>query len=128
MSGRIIDAGYHLLDRQIIDFDSKLGGKVDDVELTFPQDGSAPYISDLYTGTGAYLSRIAPRLGRWLESIAKRLLQEEKPNVVWFGTVQRVQSDIEVSVSVNDLPTHRVEQWTAQNIISHIPGASSASE
>ncbi len=48
--GRIIDAGTHLLDRQISDKDGELVGKVDDLELTFPE-GGAPGASPPFSFT-----------------------------------------------------------------------------
>lgn len=126
--GRVIDAGYHLLDRQIVDFNFRFGGKVDDVELTFPEDGGPPFISGLHSGTGAYASRVARRLGPWMESIARRLSQSEHPNLIWFGIVQRVESAIEVSVSVEDLPAHTLEKWWEDNVVAHIPGSGHATE
>jgi len=41
MAGRIFEAGLQLLDRQLIDKDGKHAGKVDDLELEFP-DGGRP--------------------------------------------------------------------------------------
>jgi hypothetical protein len=36
MAGRALEAGLQLLDRQLIDKDGRLAGKVDDLELEFP--------------------------------------------------------------------------------------------
>ena len=36
MGGRVLEAGLHLLGRQLIDSDGRLAGKVDDLELEVP--------------------------------------------------------------------------------------------
>ena len=47
-----IDAGLQLLDRQIVDRDGRMTGKVDDLELTQLED-APPFLSALITGPGA---------------------------------------------------------------------------
>jgi hypothetical protein len=39
MAGRTLEAALHLLDRQLVDKDGRLAGKVDDLELEFPAGG-----------------------------------------------------------------------------------------
>nr|MBA3690092.1 hypothetical protein [Actinomycetota bacterium] len=62
MTGRTIDAGLSLLDRQIIDVNDRFAGKVDDLELTAPQEG-APYVTAILAGPGSLSRRIGGRLG-----------------------------------------------------------------
>jgi sporulation protein YlmC with PRC-barrel domain len=57
-----IDGALHLLDRQILDSEGRLLGKVDDVELTQRADGALA-ITGLLTGPAALLSRLGGRLG-----------------------------------------------------------------
>lgn len=128
MAGRQIDLAYHLLDRQIVDPHGTLCGKVDDVELTFPDDGGPPYASGLHSGTGALASRVDGRLGAWLESVAARLTEQPQPNLVSFGVVQRVGPDVEVVLAADDLPGARLETWFRDHIIRRIPGAIRAIE
>src|SRR4029450_8950181 len=52
MSGRILEAGLHLLDRQLIDADGRLAGKVDDLELEFPEGGGPPVVTAILVGPG----------------------------------------------------------------------------
>ena len=61
-----LDAVLHLLDRQIIDRDGRLVGKVDDVELSEEADGTLR-VSGLLLGTPALLPRFGSgRVGPWL--------------------------------------------------------------
>src|SRR4029453_5839 len=47
------EAGLHLLDRQLIDKDGRLAGKVDDLELELPSGGGPPVGPALLPGPGA---------------------------------------------------------------------------
>jgi hypothetical protein len=53
-TGRVFDVGLEILDRQIVDADGRLAGKVDDLELVFPRRGAARRTS----------SRSSPARGR----------------------------------------------------------------
>ena len=65
-AGRVVDAGLHLLDRQVIDPDARNVCKVDDLELTVPEDGGAPYVTAILCGPGV--------LGRRLGGVFRRVL------------------------------------------------------
>ncbi len=135
MPAREFDLVFDLLDRQIIDCNGENAGKVDDLELEFPADGSAPYVCAFHSGTGALAGRITPKFGTWLESVARRLSESENPNTVSFGIVtvsfgivKSVGTHIDVVVPRVGLPGNRLEQWTSRNIISRIPGAQHEAE
>jgi sporulation protein YlmC with PRC-barrel domain len=123
--GRSFDAGLSLLDRQLVDVEGRMAGKVDDLELDFPADGGPPYVSAILAGPGALAHRIGGRPGAWLESIHARLQEsdEEGPASISFGAVQRITSAIELAVHRDDLETIRFEAWVRDRIISRIPGA-----
>jgi hypothetical protein len=125
MVPRVIDVALHLLDRQVIDADGRLAGKVDDLELTLPPDGGPPYVSAILTGPGALARRLGGRMGAWLASVHARLHPEEEPGParVAFGVVKRVGPHIELSVRKADLPARRFEAWAREHVIDHIPGA-----
>jgi sporulation protein YlmC with PRC-barrel domain len=59
-----IDGALHLLDRQVLDSDGRMLGKVDDIELTRQDDGLA--ITALLTGTAALLERLGGKHGNLL--------------------------------------------------------------
>jgi hypothetical protein len=127
---RVLDAALHLLDRQLVDADGRLAGKVDDLELTFSPEGGPPYVSAILTGPGALARRLGGRLGAWLASIHGRLHPEAKPGParVAFGVVKRIGPHIELSLPKADLPTARFEEWARDHVIDHIPGAAHAPE
>ncbi|AXH96565.1 hypothetical protein [Ornithinimicrobium avium] len=59
-----LDAALQLLDRQLVDSEGRLAGKVDDVELT--QDGGGLRVTGILVGVPAWLPRLGPRFGPWL--------------------------------------------------------------
>ena len=105
---RVLDAALHLLDRQLVDANGHLVGKVDDLELTLSTDG-VPYVSAILAGPGALAHRLGGRLGSWLESVHVRLHPDEQPGParVSFGVVKRIGPEIELSLGKEDLPTTR---------------------
>ena len=130
MSGRVLEAGLHLLDRQLVDADGRLAGKVDDLELEFPEGGGPPVVTAILAGPGALSRRIGGRAGAWLEAIANRLRDgdDRRPARVSFGVVKRIESAVDLSVPKADLETNRLEAWTRDHLIGHLPGAGDAPE
>jgi hypothetical protein len=125
MSGRILEAGLHLLDRQLIDADGRLAGKVDDLELEVPEGGGPPVVTAILSGPGALSRRIGGRTGAWLEAVANRLRggDDPRPARVSFAVVKRIESAVNLSVAKSELETNRLEAWTRDHLIAHIPGA-----
>ncbi|HEX8860581.1 MAG TPA: hypothetical protein VGC06_16115 [Actinomycetes bacterium] len=76
MAGRVLDAGLHLLDRQLRDKDGRLASKVDDLEFSFPE-GGPPHVTAILAGPGALARRLGGRLGAGLEGAANRLREGE---------------------------------------------------
>ena len=130
MSGRVLEAGLHLLGRQLIDSDGRLAGKVDDLELEVPDGGGPPLVTAILAGPGALSRRIGGRAGAWLESVANRLRDgdDRRPARVPFGVVKRIESAVELSVAKAELETDRLEVWTRDHLIGHLPGAGDAPE
>ena len=58
--------GSHLLDRQLVDGNGRLAGKVDDLEFDVPEDGGLPMLTAILTGLGALASHIGGDTGDWL--------------------------------------------------------------
>lgn len=68
MNGTTVDydACLHLLDRQVLDVDGRMVGKVDDIELT--EDAGELVPTGLLVGLGALLPRFGSAFGPWLET------------------------------------------------------------
>jgi sporulation protein YlmC with PRC-barrel domain len=130
MSGRILEAGLHLLDRQLIDANGRLAGKVDDLELKVPEGGGPPVVTAILSGPGALSRRIGGRTGAWLEAVANRLRggDDRRPAHVSFAYVKRIGSAVDLSVAKAELETDRLEAWTRDHLIGHLPGAGDAPE
>jgi hypothetical protein len=130
MAGRTLEAALHLLDRQLVDRDGRLAGKVDDLELEFPDGGGPPVVTAILAGPGALSRRIGGRFGAWLEAVANRLRQgdERRPARISFGVVKEIGSAVELSAAKAELETYRLEAWTRERIIGKLPGAGDAPE
>ncbi|MGZ4136755.1 MAG: hypothetical protein ACXVPX_04210 [Actinomycetota bacterium] len=121
--GEVIDAALQLLDRQIVDVNGELAGKVDDLELTFSDEpGTPPYASAILTGPGALSHRIGGRIGVWIDQAHRRLSEDPRPPSISFGVVKRIDNHLELSVPREDLGTMRFDDWTREKVIERIPG------
>lgn len=125
MAGQVVDAGLSLLDRQIEDSEGRLCGKVDDLELTVPDDGGPPLVTAILSGPGALAGRMSGRIGAWVESVFRRLHPEvsPQPTRISFGVVKRIDHSVELSIPKGDLGTNLFEAWVRDHVISKIPGA-----
>ena len=130
-TGRVIDVGLEVLDRQIVDSKGRLAGKVDDLELAFPEDGTGPpYVIAIISGPGALARRLGGRLGSWIEAAYGRLHDERPPRParVPFSIVKSINNHVEVSVERDTLESDRLERWARDHVIGKIPGAKHAAE
>ena len=127
----VIDAGLSLLDRQLVDKDGMLAGKVDDLELTFPSDvkgpgAEPPVVTAILSGPGALAGRLRGPFEKWLSGLDKRLA----PGIgrVAFGVVSRMDNHLTLAVSRHDLDTFASERWIGEHVVDKIPGADHESE
>ncbi|MFY1683809.1 hypothetical protein [Micromonospora sp.] len=122
-----VQLGRQLLDRQIVDADGLLLGKVDDVEFAVDERG-VPYVAYLLTGQGALGRRIGGRVGRLLVALADRFAEEgSAPLRIPFGRVARIDSAVRLRARADELPRPPVETWLRRHLIDRIPGADRAS-
>src|SRR4051794_27384705 len=119
---------FHLLDRQIVDRDGQLVGKVDDLELTTGDDG-VPYVTALLVGQQALGRRIGGWLGGWIENAARRLAPVPDPGPIRipYDLVADVGSAVTLSVRREVLADPPLESWLRDHLIGRIPGAGHAS-
>jgi hypothetical protein len=122
--GRVLDVGLALLDRQLLDPDGRMAGKVDDLEFTASDDGP-PTITAILAGPGALDRRLGGRLGRTVASVHERLQDRhvEGPARISFGVVSRIDQAVHLTIGRHELPTDAVEAWVATHVIERIPGA-----
>jgi sporulation protein YlmC with PRC-barrel domain len=115
---------FDLLDRQILDRDGEPYGKVDDIELTVGDDG-VPMVTALLVGQRALGRRIGGRLGRWVESTARRLAADNPPGPIRipYDLVADVDSAIHLSVQADLLTEPPLETWLGRHLVDRIPGA-----
>jgi sporulation protein YlmC with PRC-barrel domain len=130
VAGRTLEAALQLLDRQLVDADGRLAGKVDDLELTFPDGGGPPLVTAILAGPGALSRRVGGRFGAWLEAVANRLRDgdDRRPARVPFSAVTEIDSAIRLRVAKAELETNRLEAWTRDHLIGRLPGAGDAPE
>jgi hypothetical protein len=123
-----IPLAKQLLDRQIVDVDGRLVGRVDDIAFAVDEDGY-PYVDCLLTGQGALGQRIGGRIGRLLVAVADRFTDDPPvpPRRVPFSQVARVDSAVRLRCRAADLPPSPVESWLRRHLIDRIPGADRAS-
>jgi sporulation protein YlmC with PRC-barrel domain len=115
---------FDLLDRQILDRDGQPVGKVDDVELTVDDDGTA-HVAALLVGQQALGRRIGGWLGRCVENTARRLAPEPDPapERIPIDLVATVDSAVNLSVRRELLTDPPLETWLREHLIARIPGA-----
>lgn len=106
------DAALHLLDRQVVDVEGRMVGKVDDVELTVDSDG-AIVPTGLLVGAAALLPRFGGSLGSWL---GERYLQmgdahggRAVPMVIDLDRVSEVSSEVHLAVPRRGLLQRRTD-------------------
>jgi sporulation protein YlmC with PRC-barrel domain len=130
VAGRVLEAGLHLLDRQLVDKEGRLAGKVDDLELELPEGGGPPVVTAILAGPGALSRRLGGRFGAWLEAVANRLREGDhrRPARIPFAVVKSVGSAVDLSVAKAELETDRLEAWTREHVIGRLPGAGDAPE
>lgn len=125
---RMLDAGLHLLDRQLVDTDGTLVGKVDDLELTNPGDGAEPpHVTAILTGPGALAGRLRTPFARWLRAASALLRRagHDCPTHVPFHQVEQIGGAIRLRITAKDLENTR-EAWVRDHLIGKIPGAGHA--
>jgi sporulation protein YlmC with PRC-barrel domain len=119
--------GFNLLDRQIVDLDGALVGKVDDVEIELAA-GAPPRVIALLVGQEPLGERIAGAFGAALAGSARRLRsdKESAPIRIPFEVVAQVGPAITLSVRRELLTEPGLEQWLRDKVIGRIPGAQHA--
>jgi hypothetical protein len=122
--GRRLDAAIGLLDRQLVDRDGRLVGKVDDVELARRDDGRL-VVTALLTGPGALGERLPGVLGRATLAVWRRLHPDADPVParIEISAVREIGSVVQLGRSSSDVPNQRLEAWARRQIVAKLPGS-----
>jgi sporulation protein YlmC with PRC-barrel domain len=119
-----IDGALDLLDRQLLDVDGRMLGKVDDVELTQTDDGLT--VTALLTGQIALLHRLGGRLGNQLATKYVLLRPSEtnrgRPWRLPIDDIERLDSAVHLRVhrdesAIRDIETFRLGTLTGMNVL-----------
>jgi len=121
MSDRM-DAYYELMDRQILDHDGRMIGKVDDVELE-QRDDDRLYVTALLSGPGALGPRFGGALGTIVTSTWSRLSGRTEPARVEWSAVASVETVIRLAVGRTTVALDGFETWMRDRVIAAIPGS-----
>lgn len=121
-AGQALDAHFELLDRQILDHDGLMVGKVDDVELEQRDDGRV-YVSALLTGPGALGPRIGGGLGTIVTGTWARLSGRTEPARIDWSVVAAVETAIRLAVSRTTVSVDGFETWMRDRVVAAIPGS-----
>jgi sporulation protein YlmC with PRC-barrel domain len=127
--GRRLDAALNLLDRQIVDCNGRMAGKVSDLELRERDDGRL-VVSALLTGPGALGPRLPGFLGRAVLAAWRRLSSDGDPPParIEYSAVRDIGSAVELTVPRAELPNQELERWALTRIVDKLPGAGHAAE
>jgi len=104
-------AALNLLDRQLVDRNGRLAGKIDDVEFALDDDPDALPRVDALLRLGALATRSAVTWAVGLASIERRLAarRDRAPSRIAFADVRSIGS------SMNSLPPRRARQQPSAN-------------
>jgi hypothetical protein len=130
-AGRRVWAVLELLDRQLVDRDGNLAGKVDDLEFELPDEPDGlPRVSAILSGLGALANNIGGDVGHWLASTERRLTEarDRHPSRIEISSVQDIRSAITIAADSAELDSNRAERWARDVIIARIPGAGHETE
>jgi sporulation protein YlmC with PRC-barrel domain len=123
--GRIMYAGLHLLDRQILDREGRLAGNVDDLQLERDEHTGQLFVTALLTGPGVLSQRWGLlRWGDWVRKVhATMWPRDDDPAVIPMGRVSEFGNHITVGADHSDLGSFSLERWVCEHLIDNIPGS-----
>lgn len=96
------DAALHLLDRQVGDCVGLLVCKVDDLELSYYDDGSPAAVTRVLAGSAALVPRMSNRSGHWLRkrwiSLGIQYADRDVPLSFTLDAIEHIGSGVELNV------------------------------
>ncbi|HYK41586.1 MAG TPA: hypothetical protein VE007_04295 [Thermoanaerobaculia bacterium] len=111
-----------LLDKQLVDRDGRLMGKVDGIVIQ-PRRGKAPRVTAIETGAVVLGARLHPAIGRRVERLLARLTKRAaEPVRVPLEKILHRGLEIQVEVDARRTSALALERWLAEKIVGRIPG------
>ncbi len=120
MTGRVLHAHLHLLDRQVVRAaDGRLLCKVDDLEI---EAGETPYITAILAGPLALGERLGGVIGRLMTGTTRLFRPEEDPapQRIPMSLVSEIGSAVKVG---SEVPEASLERWVRDHVIDPLPGS-----
>ena len=117
-----LDAHLELLDRQILDHEGRMVGKIDEIELEERDDGRV-YVTALLSGPGALGPRLGGALGVIVTSTWSRLSGRREPARVAWSRVAEVDTAITLAAGPTSGQLDGFETWVRDRVIAAIPGS-----
>ena len=123
-----MDLGKHVVDKEVLDSDNHIAGKVDDIILEIADPAhvgeSGAVIKAFLTGPMA-LSADLPRPLQWLVRQVYRLLGVKNPKSVEVSWehIKAIDVVVHIDVSREELGLNQLAEAVDRRYIRHIPGA-----
>jgi hypothetical protein len=113
-----------VLDKQVLDRDSKKVGRVDGLILCL-RDGAPPVVDSLELGWVTIAMRIHPKVGRLAEAIHRRLKVRRvaRYHIPWTQVLDVDAHRVKVDVEVDKTPAADWEHWLRKHIVEKMPGS-----
>jgi sporulation protein YlmC with PRC-barrel domain len=128
-AGRRRYLGLVFLDRQLVDRDGRMAGKVDDLELSYNETGDTLYVTAILTGPGYLAPRLgAERYGRWAQARRECLSGTGTSSRIPFSRVVDVGNHVDLAADRTEIATYDTERWFLDHFIDRIPGWTHAPE
>lgn len=118
-----LSVNLDLLDNQVVDGHRLPIGRVDDLEISLPEDGSGgePTITGLVLGTEAVGHRVGGRVGQLVTSVSARLRDhaESGPPTVGVELVEQVRPVLVLTESFPALvQVAGLEHWLRRHVLA----------
>jgi len=120
---RRVELGKHVLDKEIVDADGLRCGKVDDLVLDVPDDGSGPTVRAILTGPLAFAGTLgapAVRVARVLYRLVG--LRAPKPVEIAWDHVAAIDVVVHLDLHTADTEVQTIADH-ARRLVARVPGA-----
>jgi sporulation protein YlmC with PRC-barrel domain len=113
-----VDVARDLLDKQVVDRNGRMLGRVDGIVLDRPEKG-APNLAAILIGPVALGFRVHPALGRWLAALERACgLPSGRPARIDMAHISRIARYVHTDLASSDTAALAVEQrlrrWVAK--------------